>query len=361
MKILKVFMLLLMCIVTSNSASASDFVWGPYRGMSTGVGISEKDVIDFSKTGGNLLRVGFSQQPLMSKDDPYGFNEAAFSKLNQIVSWCRKYHVKVIIDPHTTPGTQRTTTTLPNDVLWQDTKYHDLLNTLWARIAKDYANNNDVIVGYDLLNEPSGKVLSLQTGAANYNQLAQRLIKTIRTYDSDTPIIIEPPVGRDVSGNWVNRLEGVNFLPVIGDSRIIVSPHMYEPRAFTHQGVKNFETGIQYPGVIDGKYWDKDALRRALQPVRDWQIKNHAVVYIGEFSASSASGEGGTRYLRDLIDLFEEYGWSWSYHAWRSAPVWDAEKISADQVQAQLTPNTKTETRLELLKEAFTRNTLATN
>jgi len=28
-------------------------------------------------------------------------------------------------------------------------------------------------------------------------------------------------------------------------------------------------------------------------------------------------------YLRDLIDIFEEYGWDWTYHAFRGSSVWD--------------------------------------
>ena len=51
-----------------------------------------------------------------------------------------------------------------------------------------------------------------------------------------------------------------------------------------------------------------------------------AKIYAGEFSAVSWA-EGADRYLADLISLFEEYGWDWSYHAFREWPGWDVEKI----------------------------------
>ena len=30
-------------------------------------------------------------------------------------------------------------------------------------------------------------------------------------------------------------------------------------------------------------------------------------------------------YLRDIIDIFEEYGWDWSYHAFREWNGWSVE------------------------------------
>jgi hypothetical protein len=28
------------------------------------------------------------------------------------------------------------------------------------------------------------------------------------------------------------------------------------------------------------------------------------------------------QYLRDSIEIFEEHGWDWTYHAFRGSPVW---------------------------------------
>lgn len=35
-------------------------------------------------------------------------------------------------------------------------------------------------------------------------------------------------------------------------------------------------------------------------------------------------------YRRDCIDLFREYGWDWTYHAFRESPCWDVEKEGPD-------------------------------
>ncbi|MBN1444402.1 MAG: cellulase (glycosyl hydrolase family 5), partial [Planctomycetes bacterium] len=81
-----------------------------------------------------------------------------------------------------------------------------------------------------------------------------------------------------------------------------------------------------YPGEIDGRYWDKDALRRALKPAADYQRDYGVHVYIGEFSAIRwAPGSSAHDYLRDVIEILEENGWDWAYHAFREWDGWSVE------------------------------------
>lgn len=337
------------------SLAYSDSNWGGFRGVTASIDtIKEKDVADFSKTGGNLIRIFFNKTHLMMRTAPYNFNEDAFSKLDQFLDWCKNYNIKVVISPMTPPGTKHLLATGVDDDLWHDMTYHDLLDRLWSYISQKYHNRNDVIVGYDLLNEPAAKILPFPSkGPSDYNSLIRRLIKTIRKHDVNTPIIVEPPVGHTSTGQSINRLQGIAYLDPPNDPNIIYSPHMYIPGSFTHQGIRKFKTGIKYPGQIGIRYWNKETLREALRPVLEWQKIHNIPIYIGEFSASRYSGESGERYLRDLIDLFEEYSWSWTYHAWREASIWDAEINSADPSNHTQTDKTP---RLELLKAAFSRN-----
>ena len=36
------------------------------------------------------------------------------------------------------------------------------------------------------------------------------------------------------------------------------------------------------------------------------------------------------QYLRDCIDIFDEYGWDWTYHAFRDWPGWSVEHEGDD-------------------------------
>ncbi|MGB9687412.1 glycoside hydrolase family 5 protein, partial [Thermogutta sp.] len=107
---------------------------------------------------------------------------------------------------------------------------------------------------------------------------------------------------------------------------VVYSVHMYVPHAFTHQGVYDNPMGVVYPGIIDGKWYDRDTLRKVLEPVRRFQEGNGVHIYIGEFSAIRwAPGDSAYQYLKDCIDSFEEYGWDWAYHAFREWDGWSVE------------------------------------
>ena len=61
---------------------------------------------------------------------------------------------------------------------------------------------------------------------------------------------------------------------------------------------------------------------------------------------------GADQYVKDLIDLFEEYGWDWSYHAFREWQGWSAEH-SDDPAVMDPVPTTG---RKEVLLKAFEKN-----
>ena len=65
------------------------------------------------------------------------------------------------------------------------------------------------------------------------------------------------------------------------------------------------------------------------EPVREFQQKHGARIYVGEFSAV-AWAPGAEKYLEDCIALFEEYGWDWSYHAFREWKGWSVEHEGPD-------------------------------
>ena len=134
---------------------------------------------------------------------------------------------------------------------------------------------------------------------------------------------------------------------------------MYQPFQFTHQRVyskdgklRPGEKPVVYPGRINGEEFDQKKLRQILQPVRDFQLRYGARIYVGEFSAITWA-PGAAQYLRDLIEIFENYHWDWSYHAFREASVWDVEKAGSDHKSIRPAPNTD---RKQVLLEGFRKN-----
>ncbi|HNQ88075.1 MAG TPA: hypothetical protein PKM73_05635 [Verrucomicrobiota bacterium] len=129
---------------------------------------------------------------------------------------------------------------------------------------------------------------------------------------------------------------------------------MYLPHAFTHQGVYGSGPGWRYPGVIEGRNWDKAALEAALKPVIEFQRAYGVHICIGEFSAIRwAPDESAYRYLKDLIEIFEAHGWDWSYHAFREWSGWSVEHGSD---RSNTKPSAEPTNRQRLLQQWFSQN-----
>ena len=66
-----------------------------------------------------------------------------------------------------------------------------------------------------------------------------------------------------------------------------------------------------------------------------------------------APGDSACRYLRDVIEIFEQHGWDWSYHAFREWNGWSVEH-GPDRNDTRPTPQ-PTDRQL-LLREWFGKN-----
>ena len=77
--------------------------------------------------------------------------------------------------------------------------------------------------------------------------------------------------------------------------------------------------------------------------MRDFQLAYNVPIYIGEFSAIRW-GKGSDQYLKDVTDIFEEYGWDWSYHAFREWSGWSLEHgdVETDSQPAATPPSRQT-------------------
>jgi hypothetical protein len=107
-----------------------------------------------------------------------------------------------------------------------------------------------------------------------------------------------------------------------------------------------------YPGYINGVYWDKEQMRVNLKPWIDFQAAHpEAEILVGEFSCILWS-KGADKWIRDAIEIFEEYGWSWCYHAYREWPAWDVEYTHVGDYEPRKWVKAKEDTprKKELLK-----------
>jgi endoglucanase len=253
---------------------------------------------------------------------------------------CEQAGLKVLVDLHTPPGGRDDASECR---LFKEERFQRAFLQVWDKIARRYKGNKTVW-GYDLVNEPVEGVVA--EGLMDWHALATRAAQRVRAIDAEHAIIVEP-------APWGGP-EALEFFEPLAVPGVVYSVHMYLPFGFTHQGIYGNPTGTSYPGVIDGKHFDKAQLRRTLQPAIDFQLDYGVHIYLGEFSAIRwAPGSSACNYLRDLIEIFEEQGWDWAYHAFREWDGWSVEHGPDPKDHSR----TKTPTdRQRLLQSWFEKN-----
>lgn len=278
--------------------------------------------------------------------DPVAYDawlEKALEHLDSVLPVCRAQGLRVVVDLHSPPGGN---IMLPGGKwpLFQERAYQDHFLQVWDKLARRYKGNKTVW-GYDLANEPI--VGDAAPGLTDWRTLATRAAQVVRKIDPDHAIIVEAEAGQP--------FDQFKYFPPIPVRGVVYSIHLYEPGRYTMQGVGNIADapiGPAYPGIIGGVHWDKAQLAKVLQPVVDYQKHYGVAIYVGEFSAIRWA-PGAKQWLSDAIDLFEQNGWDWSYHAFREWQGWSVE-YDADPKSTAPTP-TPTD-RETLLRAWFAKN-----
>lgn len=126
------------------------------------------------------------------------------------------------------------------------------------------------------------------------------------------------------------------------------------PMAFSHQNIWEEGAYVAYPTTVEGVTWNAAHLEQVQSDLIDFSKKHPDVpILIGEFSSPRWTGQDGLHYLTDVIELAEQHGWSWAYHAYRESHVWDPEMSITNRGDSVRRANAP---RWELLKSYFARN-----
>lgn len=282
---------------------------------------------------------GFPKSPADTAELPAydAWLESQLKRLDSLLPVCKAAGLLVLVDMHTPPGGRDEAAVCR---LFEEKRYQEKFLEVWDTIARRY-NGNKTVWGYDLVNEPVEG--TMPDGLLDWHDLAAAAAKRVRAIDRNHAIIVEP-------APWASP-SSIDLFEPIDIPGVVYSVHMYEPHQLTHQGVDvQVKSPINYPGEIDGRMWDKERLRKVLQPVVDFQKDYNAHIYIGEFSIIRwAPGDSAYNYLRDCIDIFEENGWDWAYHAYREWDGWSVEHGSDRNDRAR----SKTETAREKLLRSW--------
>ena len=300
----------------------------PLRGvMSPGGDMTEDDFRTLHAWGATLLRFQMVRDwhavdGNQDLDEYDRWLEGRLDHFDKVVlPLARKYGVMAVLDLHVPPG-GRDAGMEAN--MFYDERFAGHFVEIWRRIARRF-KGREGIYGYDLVNEPCQRRPA--PAGCDWWSLQRRAAEAIRAEDPATPVLVE-------SNQWASP-ETFRYLSPLTLTNVIYEVHVYGPDEFTHQrvlGTRPWTLG--WPNAEKG--WGRAFLEKELAPVRDFQLRHGARIYAGEFSAVCwAPGAGN--YLRDCIDLFREYGWDWTYHAFREWAGWSVEHEGEDD--ASLRPS----------------------
>lgn len=183
--------------------------------------VAEKDIDQIAAWGYNSIRLPIHYNLFFDKNNQWlGENSKGFELTDNLLKWCEKNHLYLILDLHAAPGSQGNVVDIVDKIdgqsLWEDIKYQDMTVLFWEKVAQRYANEK-WIGGYDLLNEPNYDFEnSGNTRGCNCDKneplknLYKRIIDAIRGVDKNHLVILE---GNCMGGNYNGMQELSTYDP----------------------------------------------------------------------------------------------------------------------------------------------------
>jgi hypothetical protein len=243
----------------------------------------------------------------------------------------------------------------PGEDFWTSPTLQQSLISIWVQIATRY-KDSQLVGGYDLVNEPVYAWPVTPDCWKVFNGIAQRIYNAIRSVDSQHVIIVCPSPGGIPSAYYYTD----DFKPITG-TNIVYSLHWYEPYNVTHWGVyptfAKLDT-LYYPSEQPSTAWPPGPRNRSwLEQLVSWPMywsrRYNIPMFVAEFSCVRWAPNNSREYwLRDSINLFNQYGFSWAYCSWRGWQGWDAENRSLSTVVDDTTYDPYT-IAITMLRRAF--------
>jgi aryl-phospho-beta-D-glucosidase BglC (GH1 family) len=214
----------------------------------------------------NLFTLPIEKEPVAGQNT---WLKTGFTLTDNLLSWCKKNKMYLILDLHAAPGGQGNDRPIADvdtlkPQLWESEANQQKTIALWKKLAERYADE-EWIGGYDLINETNYKM----EGNIPLKKLFLATTLEIRKVDKNHIIFIE-------GNQFANDYTGL--IPP-WDDNMVYSFH---------------------------KYWNPTTIE-TIQRYLDIRVKYNVPLWMGE------SGENTNEWFRAAVNLFESnsIGWAW--------------------------------------------------
>jgi|GEM_PF-3213239 len=174
----------------------------------------------FAESG--MTAVRFYMRVDAFETSPYTYSDETFEWMATNFRWARQNGI------YLNPVAMGVPAAEPGNVseFWDNEENQQRLKAFWAEFASRFVDET-AIGGYDLLNEPTPTESMEQ-----WTNLAQALIDTIRTVDTNHLIILEPLYG--ISNGWEGDYDNPDdVMFTVDDDNTLYDVHFYRPLEFT--------------------------------------------------------------------------------------------------------------------------------
>lgn len=255
--------------------------------------ITESDFEKIASWGIDHIRLPVDYNVFENNDGSY--IESGFERISNVLSLCKKYNLKTIIDLHKTCGYSFDNYGESESGFFDSEKLQERFYRLWEEFAKRYGCYSDR-VAFELLNE-----VTERNYIDTWNKISHTCIERIRRYAPETIILV---------GSYDNNSpEAVPELTKPYDDKIVYNFHCYEPLIFTHQGAYwtekiNPDKRISFDeSNITPEYFE-NLFKPAIESAKKYNIG----LYCGEYGVINiVSPEDTLKWYKCINSVFEKY------------------------------------------------------
>ncbi len=233
--------------------------------------VTEKDIEEMKSWGVDHVRIPFHYN-LFYDIDAGSFVDEGFERIDELLVWCKRHRVDVILDMHAAPGAQSDGAIADSDGtarFWTESEtYWPIAIEIWEEIARRYKDEN-IIIGYDILNEP---VTPEPYGSQDLARFYGQVVPAIRAIDTNHILFIE--------GNYFATTFDFLFPPF--DDNMVYAFH---------------------------KYWNETD-QGTIQYLLNIRVDHNTPLWLGE------TGENSNGWFYETVQLAESnnIGWNWWTH-----------------------------------------------
>ena len=285
-----------------------------------GLHLDEEFFVQAKEAGFDTVRLPVRWSNHAAPSAPYKIDDAFFQRIDWAIDQAAKRDLKLIVDLQ---HYRQLDGDPPdrNEHPVSDAVTGERFLAIWKQIAERYARIDSRRLFFELYNEPHRKLT-----AQAWNRMARAAIETVRRSNPLRPLIVGP--AEYDKAEFLKDLD----LPFF-DRRIIVTIHLYEPYAFTHQGAPWVEGSDKWLNTSCCTQEQRGEIDNRLDTARSWSRWHFRPIWIGEFgSYDKADYASRVRYTRIARRAIEAHGFHWAYwdlasqfgiydpgnHAWRT-------------------------------------------